>query len=66
VNKRSGPFWDVMEGRAPLPRAAVVPSARRCCRAIRDHETGRLDGLPLPVIVGIHAPIPSPSVKPTA
>jgi hypothetical protein len=24
VNKRSGPFWDAMEGRAPLPRAAAT------------------------------------------
>jgi uncharacterized protein (TIGR00369 family) len=24
VNKRSGPFWDGVEGRAPLPRAAAT------------------------------------------
>jgi uncharacterized protein (TIGR00369 family) len=24
MNKRSGPFWDAVEGRAPLPRAAAT------------------------------------------
>ena len=24
MNKRSGPFWDAIEGRAPLPRAAAT------------------------------------------
>ena len=25
MNKRSGPFWDAVAGRAPLPRAAATP-----------------------------------------
>ena len=25
MNKRSGPFWDAVEGRAPMPRAAATP-----------------------------------------
>jgi hypothetical protein len=37
MGRRSGPFWDAMEGRAPLPRAAateVIATAAATARVI--------------------------------
>jgi hypothetical protein len=29
MSKRTGPFWDALEGRSPLPRAAATPGLER-------------------------------------
>ena len=33
MSKRSGPFWDAIEGRAPMPRAAATLGAFRLVRS---------------------------------